>query len=207
MIIVDELSFKFGDNMGFQDFMGAACPMFHIPSRWTVARDCFETYVDKRDGLMNVLIDPTQRICLTTDTWTYNQRINYICLTAHFIDKNWTMHKRILNFCPITSHRGESIWLAIEECLREWEITRVLSCTVDNASSNDVTMVKLKEKMSNWDTSILGCENLHMRCVAHILNLIVQDGLNVYNESIIKVRNAVKYVRSFVARTTRLRNV
>ena len=71
----------------------------------------------------------------------------------------------------------------------------MLTCTVDNVSSNDVALLKLKEKMSTWPTSILDCENLHMRCVAHILNLIVQDGLQVYNESIDKVRNAVRYVR------------
>ena len=79
----------------------------------------------------------------------------------------------------------------------------MLTCTVDNASSNDVALVKLKEKMSTSPTSILDCENLYMRCVAHILNLIVQDGLQVYNESIDKVRNAVRYVRHSSQSTTR----
>ena len=43
--------------------------------------------------------------------------------------------------------------------------------------------------------SLLGCEFLHMRCCAHILNLIVQDGLKNLNESIVKVRNVVRYVK------------
>ena len=93
MIIVDELPFKFGDNMGFQDFMKGVCPMFRIPSRFKVARDCFSMYVSRRDALISALCDPTQRICLTTDTWTFNQKINYMCLTGHFIDKNWTYIK------------------------------------------------------------------------------------------------------------------
>ena len=28
------------------------------------------------------------RVCLTTDTWTSVQNLNYICLTAHFIDSD-----------------------------------------------------------------------------------------------------------------------
>ena len=36
---------------------------------------------------------------------------------------------------------------------------------------------------------------MHMRCCAHILNLIVQSGLKSIHESITKVRNVVRYVR------------
>uniref|UniRef100_A0A2N9HQJ0 HAT C-terminal dimerisation domain-containing protein n=1 Tax=Fagus sylvatica TaxID=28930 RepID=A0A2N9HQJ0_FAGSY len=50
--------------------------------------------------------------------------------------------------------------------------------------------MKLKE------SCIVGCEFLHMRCCAHILNLIVQDGLKDIHESIAKVRNAVRYAKS-----------
>ena len=35
-----------------------------------------------------------------------------------------------------------------------------------------------------------------MRCCAHILNLIVQDGLKDHNESIVKVCNVMRYVKS-----------
>nr|XP_017256283.1 PREDICTED: zinc finger BED domain-containing protein RICESLEEPER 2-like [Daucus carota subsp. sativus] len=200
MIIVDELPFKFGEGLGFKEFMATVQPMFQIPSRWTVARDCYGMYSLKRNELKASLLDSIQRLCLTTDTWTSKQRINYMCLTAHFIDKDGKLHKRILNFCPIVSHKGKAIGLAIEECLVEWGITRVLSITVDNASSNDVALKRLKERIGNWGTSVLNGEHLHLRCVAHILNLIVKDGLSLFGESINMVRNAVKYVRQSPAR-------
>ena len=41
---------------------------------------------------------------------------------------------------------------------------------------------------------------MHMRCCAHILNLIVQSGLKSIHESIAKVRNVVGYVRASPAR-------
>ncbi|KZV31809.1 zinc finger BED domain-containing protein RICESLEEPER 2-like [Dorcoceras hygrometricum] len=99
--------------------MAMVCPRFVIPSRWTVARDCVDLYRFEKENLKSLLNKSSQRICLTTDTWTSIQKINYMCLTAHFIDTNWKLQKRIINFCPITSHKGETISLAIENCLRD----------------------------------------------------------------------------------------
>ncbi|XP_073061975.1 zinc finger BED domain-containing protein RICESLEEPER 2-like [Primulina eburnea] len=200
MIIMDELPFKFVERDGFKLFMATTCPKFRIPSRWSVARDCVELYRIERENLKCLLNTLSQRVCLTTDSWTSIQNINYMCLTAHFIDKDWKLHKRIINFCPITSHKGEAISLAIENCLRGWEIDRVFTITVDNASSNDVAINNLKKNMANWDSTMLKGEYIHMRCVAHIINLIVVDGLKEINESVSRVRNAVKYVRQSPSR-------
>ena len=48
MIVIDELPFKFVEGEGFKNFVSAVCPKFSIPSRWTVSRDCFGSYVDER---------------------------------------------------------------------------------------------------------------------------------------------------------------
>ncbi|XP_057454143.1 zinc finger BED domain-containing protein RICESLEEPER 2-like [Lotus japonicus] len=44
-----------------------------------------------------------------------------------------------------------------------------------------------------------------MRCCAHILNLVVSDGLKVQQSSIDNIRNAVRYVRSSSQRTKRFK--
>ena len=76
----------------------------------------------------------------------------------------------------------------------------MLSITIDYASSNDVAFERLKGRIGNWDSSVLKGENLHLRCVAHILNLVVKDGLGIFDVSINRVRNAVKYIRNSPAR-------
>ena len=58
-----------------------------------------------------------QRVCVTTDTWTFIQNLNYMVVTTHFIDGDWTYQKKILNFCPITNHKGDTIGRAVESCL------------------------------------------------------------------------------------------
>ncbi|KAK4384181.1 Zinc finger BED domain-containing protein RICESLEEPER 3 [Sesamum angolense] len=83
----------------------------------------------------------------------------------------------------------------IEECLVEWNIEDILTLTVDNASSNDLAIDYLKRN-TKWKRSILDNRFLHVRCCAHIVNLIVKDGLNEQSKCIVRIRNAIKYVRS-----------
>ncbi|TXG66426.1 hypothetical protein EZV62_007701 [Acer yangbiense] len=71
---------------------------------------------------------------------------------AHFIDSGWELHKRILNFCVVPNHKGETIGKIIEACLLDWGIERVFTITVDNASANDVAVKYVKRKLSNWVT-------------------------------------------------------
>lgn len=66
-----------------------------------------------------------------------------MCLTAHFVDNDWKLHKKILNFCTMTSHEGEAIRKEVENCLNEWGI--VLTITPDNASSNSTVVACLKQ--------------------------------------------------------------
>ena len=47
MIIVDKLPFSFVEKEGFKNFMRVTMPQFHIPSRRTVTRDCYELYLEK----------------------------------------------------------------------------------------------------------------------------------------------------------------
>lgn len=200
MLIVDELPFKFVEGEGFKRFVRIACPMFVVPSRWTVARDCFNLYTNERTKLKAYFKESNQRICLTTDTWTSIQKINYMCLTAHYIDDNWKLKKNILNFCPISSHKGEVIGREVESCLNEWGIDKIFTITVDNASSNDVAISYLSKKFTQRGNSILQCKYLHMRCIAHIINLVVVDGLKMMSDSVARIRRAISYVRQSPAR-------
>uniref|UniRef100_A0A803N206 BED-type domain-containing protein n=1 Tax=Chenopodium quinoa TaxID=63459 RepID=A0A803N206_CHEQI len=206
MIIVDELPFKHVEKSGFRHFVQVACPQFHIPSRVTIARDCLKLYYSEKEKLRE-MFKTCQRISVTTDTWTSIQRINYMCLTAHFIDNDWKLNKKIINFCPISSHKGEAIGKAVEACLEYWGIDdKLFTVTVDNASSNDVACAHLS-RMVRRTGCINDGKNLHVRCIAHIINLIVWDGIREHGVCIDRVRNAVKYVKNSPARILRFKDL
>ncbi|GJS73683.1 zinc finger BED domain-containing protein RICESLEEPER 2-like protein [Tanacetum coccineum] len=119
-----------------------------------------------------------------------------MCLTVHYVDNEWVLRKKVLNFCPISSHRGVDIGKVVEMCLLKWGIeSNVFTITVDNATANDVAVAYLKNKYANWEKSVLEGKWLHVRCTAHVTNLIVQDGLSHIGKSVDCVRAAVKYVR------------
>jgi hypothetical protein len=92
--------------------------------------------------------------------------------------------------CP---HTGEAICDALHKCLQSWDIDRrVSTVTLDNCSSNDV-MIGLMETRLGTANMLLKGKWLHMRCCAHILNLIVKDGLQVIGSAIESIRVSVAY--------------
>uniref|UniRef100_A0A1S4DI49 Zinc finger BED domain-containing protein RICESLEEPER 2-like n=1 Tax=Nicotiana tabacum TaxID=4097 RepID=A0A1S4DI49_TOBAC len=94
---------------------------------------------------------------------------------------------------------------SISNCLLEWKLDKVFTITMDNASSNDVTVKELSKKVDMWKTNMMSGEHLHVRCMAHILNLIVQNSLKEIDASVTRVRNIVRYVRSSPARTLKFK--
>lgn len=179
MIIIDELPFKHVDGLGFQHLMALAFPKFKLPSRFTVQRDCFGIFCAEKRKLKYILVRKKPRVCITTDTWTSLRKVNFMCLTAHYINEDWKLCKKLLSFTPITSHRGKDIGRSVEKCLRDWGIKNIFTVTADNASSNDVAIGYLRDEFSVKDGSVLNCKYIHMRSVAHILNLVVSDGLKI----------------------------
>jgi len=77
---------------------------------------------------------------------------------------------------------------------------------VNNASSNDTMVGYLKRRLNNWNETMLRGKHLHMRRIAHIVNLIVNDGIKELGSSVARVRSTVKYVRSSTSRLQKFKN-
>jgi hypothetical protein len=195
MVIVDELHFKFVEGEGFHDFIKTVESMFKIHSHYIVMKDCMKIFISEKEKLRVMFLITGARVCLATDTWTSFQNLNYMCVTCHFNDCDWNLHKRIINLSLIPNHKWETIGKKIESCMLEWGISIIFTVKVDNASANDTAIEYLKRKNRDKVNVILDNEFMHMRCCAHILNLIVTNGLKEVSDSIVKVWNAVKHVK------------
>lgn len=85
----------------------------------------------------------------------------------------------------------------ISDCLLksflDWNIDRkICTITLDNCSVNNGVIELIVEQLGSG-ALMSGGAYLHMRCAAHIINLIVQDGLSMIAGSIEKVRESVLY--------------
>jgi len=125
MIIVDEQPFSLVERAGFRDFVTEIQPLFTHLSRFTVARDCIKLYMNEKSSLKAFFGKLRSRVALMTDTWTFVQNLNYLCLIAHFIDEYWKLHKMIINFVVIHSHKGREIGKILEKCIYEWGIEKM----------------------------------------------------------------------------------
>ncbi|KAK9755641.1 hypothetical protein RND81_01G040400 [Saponaria officinalis] len=141
---------------------------------------------------------------LTSDCWSSVITDGYISLTAHFIDENWQLQKRVLNFSFLPPpHSGVAMSIKVTGLLREWGIeNRIMSITLDNASANDAMVASLKPDLNLLSNG----DYFHVRCCAHILNLIVQEGFKDLDIAILKVMESVKYCKGSQLRKQRFLN-
>ena len=73
-------------------------PAFKKFSRQTTQRDCLKMFSEEKKNLKILLKNNRSKYCLTSDIWTSNQGLGYICVTIHFTDSNFILQKHILSF-------------------------------------------------------------------------------------------------------------
>lgn len=200
MIVLSELPFAFVESEGFRRFCHNILPMYTVHCRRTATEDIFARFVQDKADLKKLFSCKKHRVSLTTDIWVApTTSVSYMVVTSHWIDANWVLQKRILSFKPVTDHKGDKIAEHLISCLAEWGVLKkVFTVTVDNAKGNDKALNLFTDclRLKGEAALVKNGAYLHMRCSAHILNLIVRDGLAHVRQSIIAIRNAVKYVRS-----------
>nr|KYP54465.1 Putative AC transposase [Cajanus cajan] len=187
MIILHEYPLSIVDHIGFIRFVAAIQPLFQLPSRNTMKKEILDIYADEKQVVMKLIDTNEGRVAITSDMWTAsNQKKGYMAITAHYIDGNWTLQSIILRFIYVPApHTNDRLCNVLIGCLLDWNInTKLSTITLDNCSTND--KLQLDKLIHNGSL-------LHMCCSAHILNLIVKEGLRVVKEGMEKIRESVAY--------------
>lgn len=82
------------------------------------------------------------------------------------------------------------------DCLKQWGINKkIFTITLDNAFANDNMQDHLKTDLRVQGNLMCGGKFFHIRCSAHVLNLIVQEGLKIVSEALHKIRESVKHIK------------
>ena len=83
--------------------LGASTAM---KSRVTVRKEIMDLYLEEKNMLYAQFKKLTCCVSFTMDAWTSIQKKSYLCVTAHWIDDNWNMQKRIINFMHVEGSHG-----------------------------------------------------------------------------------------------------
>nr|XP_027067613.1 zinc finger BED domain-containing protein RICESLEEPER 2-like [Coffea arabica] len=195
-VLMHEHPFSIVEEDGFNLMMKKGMPEWQKISRTTNKKDCLSVYEREKQKLKH-LLSKVKKISLTTDLWkSKNQKIEYMVITGHWIDSQWRLQKRVLNFVHVPPPRpGIAIADAIYKCMLDWGIeSKIYTVSVDNASNNDTALRCLKDTFSRNKCLLAKGKLFHVRCCAHILNLMVQDGLSEIQEIIHDIRTSVEFV-------------
>ncbi|KAJ0825565.1 putative transcription factor/ chromatin remodeling BED-type(Zn) family [Helianthus annuus] len=171
-------------------------------TRNTAKADVLKIYEREKMILKDKLEKVTGRICLTSDLWSSITTDGFMALIAHYVDENWNLRKKVLKFRVIPPpHTGSILAEHLINFLADWGIEKkVFTITLDNAKYNDIFVYRLKDHLCLNNALVCDGDFTHVRCSAHVLNLIVQAGLKIIEGAIEKVRESVKYVRASAAR-------
>ena len=71
-------------------------------------------------------------------------------LTIHYINNDWKLQRRIINFYLTPNHKGETIKKKkhVEACLNEQGVNKLVTIIMDNASFNDEVITYLNKKIA-----------------------------------------------------------
>ncbi|KAI3833382.1 hypothetical protein MKW92_051298 [Papaver armeniacum] len=166
-------------------------------SRNTEKADILKAHATRKEAIRKRLKCLPGRISLTSDMWTSVTTTGYISLTVHYIDEDWKLQKKLLNFSPLPPpHSGEALSAKLFSMLEDWGIEeKVCNITLDNAASNIRCIKVMKSRLVAKKIVFGKGKYFHVRCCAHILALIVKDGLTKIDPAVIKVRKLVKYIK------------
>lgn len=146
-------------------------PCAEVVSDKTVKADLMAEFTQKTHELKTEVADVPGKISITMDAWTSKNSLAFLAIRGHWLDRQWKYHSKLLDFAYIEGeHTSFELSQIFEKCLVHLGIpfTKIMAVTLDNATNNDTFFTWLEQH------GITAVDN-RMRCMAHIINLGVQD--------------------------------
>ena len=106
-IIMHEYPFSIAQHNYLVKFIKSLWPSFPLKSHVTIRKEIMDLYIEEKNMLYAQFKKLACRVSFTMDTLTSTQNKSCLCVTAHWIDENWNMHKRITKFMHVeVNHSG-----------------------------------------------------------------------------------------------------
>ncbi|KAM0026341.1 putative transcription factor/ chromatin remodeling BED-type(Zn) family [Helianthus debilis subsp. tardiflorus] len=197
MVILHDYPLHIVEHPGFVAFVRNLQPNFNTVNFSTVQGDCIATYLKEKQSVQNLIDEMPGQICLTLDLWNSCQTTGYVFVTGQFVDSEWKMHRKLLNVVMEPFPESDSAFShAVSSCLSDWNMEgRLFSITI-NQKLSEIGISSLRSLLSEKNPNILGGRLLVDRCLARSLSSVTHEAFKVCRETVNKVRDCVKYVKT-----------
>ena len=203
MIILHDYPLHIVQQPAFTTFIDSLQPRFRVVDVETMEGEVYAVYQKEKENLTQAFSTMPGRISLTIGLWTTSQTLGYVSLSGQFIDSEWKIHRRMLNFMMVSSpHSENALSEAISASLSDWNMKdKLFTITLDNdCSSHDIYSANLRDYLSNKNNLMLKGQLFVVRCYAHILNAVAQDVIASIHGVIYNIRESIKFIKASPSR-------
>ncbi|XP_024312348.1 zinc finger BED domain-containing protein RICESLEEPER 2 [Brachypodium distachyon] len=203
MIILHDYPLHIVQQPAFTVFIDSLQPRFRVVDVDAMEGEVYAVYQKEKESLLQALSSMPGRISLTIGLWTTSQTLGYVSLAGQFIDSEWKLHRRMLNFMMVSSpHSENALSEAISTSLTDWSMKeKLFTITLDNdCSSHDIYSANLRDYLSNKNDLMLKGQLFVVRCYAHILNAVAQDVIASIHGVIYNIRESIKFIKASPSR-------
>ena len=194
VVCAKHLPYRFANDEIFENWISNAYnPSAKRISRSTLTRDIDKLVIEWKNELINIFSSLENKVSICSDIWSDHwQQHFYMGITCHWVDHSWILQKRLIAYREFdVEHTAINISHKIRSVLQEYNLlTKIFSVSFDNASANTASLSSLIQ----YCQPSIGGKFFHIRCICHILNLCVQDGLNSLKVHVNPIRQAISYL-------------
>uniref|UniRef100_A0A2P2K620 BED-type domain-containing protein n=1 Tax=Rhizophora mucronata TaxID=61149 RepID=A0A2P2K620_RHIMU len=198
MIILHSYPLAMVEHIGFQIFVRNLQPLFEVVPSSSIELSCIEIYRKEKQKVNGMINEFHGRVNLAVEMWSSPENAEFLCLIAHYVDENWKLQKKILNFVTLdSSHTDDMLSEVINKSLMEWDIEcKLFAMTFDDSSTDDNIVLKIKDRIAQSRPLFGNGQLFDVRSAAHVLNLIAQDAIEALQDVTQKIRGSIRYVKS-----------
>lgn len=148
--------------------------------------------------MIALITDIPGMVSLTTDAWSSRLYKGYLSAMLHWIDKQWMLEHVLLDFVRFsTPHKGATTSTLRFEILSNWNLLlKIRAVTTDNASDMCSAFLKFNDMLNIRKNTTRWLFDIHVRFIAHVINLAVSDCLKDFHENVIQIRSLIQAIRS-----------
>ncbi|CAG9840810.1 unnamed protein product [Diabrotica balteata] len=198
MIALDYRPISIVENIGLLYYSKQLQPLYTSPNRKVLSTQMIPNAYNTIFQQLWAMLNYVEHVSVTTDIWTSGSTKAFLTLTCHFIhnDKLWNTVLATEEFSE--RHTGENTANMLKSMFEVWNIDKKIVAVVSDNGAN----IK---------NAIIEHLNLrHHACVAHTLNLSVQEAISkdeTVKQLIAKCRTIVSHFNHSVVASERLKSM